>query len=768
MSDLKAWSSLAAGNNATAPNGFPEGMARSDVNNSSRELMSAVKRFWDDPDWKDAAYGNTVVQAGSTSVTVQGADVTSAFKANCKVRVRASSSNPAYAFVASSSYGGSDTTITLEDFDTTGSPTPSTTVPADANGIDVYFIGGGDANNHGIGRSAFESGQSIAYEIPASTAVADINAAIVSAASNGKTVLLPAGTITLTDEILIPSSADYVSIRGSGSLKTILKMGNGVNKPVIRGENTLAGVTIENLRIDGNSANQTTGGHGISFAYGANQCRFRDLYIYEVWGNAIDFSDSTVSNTYSYNHIERVRIRRCGGHGIILTNPNAAAQYNYLSQITIHLFGDSNDASTANSDACGISIAGRNHVSDVNVLVAQSGTHPGTVTGAAIRLAGDNASANAGKETQVTNFEIIGDQNGMMGLQVAGSANQVSNGYINMYGTGTVKPIVVGSSPSQAAVDNCIISNVYVVDGERSEILGTATNVIVENCHFKAASEALRVGADKARINNCSFVNSSITKGIVVESGGDDVSIEGCQFQTLTGDAIETSGARTIVTDCHFKYCSSHGVKVLSGATLTNIMNCSFLYQTGNAIHIDPSASNVTVHGNRFRSGTAQNIEDEGTNTVVSRYSNSPGTFAETFFATQSAISVNNTAWFTPGGQAFSHPIRDIGGASTYIVDLSFEHNAHSTPASGANVVFKITAGATGASTESDLIPEDYSVLLQAGGYFPERLQVSSSFDFSKTDLISVHFRTESNVTSYRYYVQKLVIHSITRAQDIL
>ena len=543
-------------------------------------------------------------------------------------------------------------------------------------------------------------------------------------------------------------------------------MGNGVNKPVIRGENTLAGVTIENLRIDGNSANQTTGGHGISFAYGANQCRLRDLYIYEVWGNAIDFSDSTVSNTYSYNHIERVRIRRCGGHGIIFTNPNAAAQYNYLSQITIHLFGDSNNASTANADACGISIAGRNHVSDVNVLVTQSGTHPGTVTGAAIRLAGDNAAANAGKETQVTNFEIICDQNGIMGLQVAGSANQVSNGYINMYGTGTVKPIVVGSSPSQAAVDNCIISNVYVVDGERSEILGTATNVIVENCHFKAGSEALRVGADKARINNCSFVNSSITKGIVVESGGDDVSIEGCQFQTLTGDAIEISGARTIVTDCHFKYCSSHGVKVLSGGTLTNIMNCSFIYQTGNAIHIDPSASNVTVHGNRFQSGTAQNIEDEGTNTVVSRYSNSPPTTAS--YHRSGITTISSTAYVTPSGQAFPHAIRELGGTHSYVIDFSV--SVIDVGSNDASSYYKITAGASGNSSDAEIVAE--TAFIGAGWgtaqYKIFRAQHTFSHDFSVTDLISVHFRSFNNAAQYDIRVDDLTIHSITRAQDIL
>lgn len=49
MSDLGSgnWSETDASNNATPPNGFPEGMNPSDVNNSARANMGAIKRFWD-------------------------------------------------------------------------------------------------------------------------------------------------------------------------------------------------------------------------------------------------------------------------------------------------------------------------------------------------------------------------------------------------------------------------------------------------------------------------------------------------------------------------------------------------------------------------------------------------------------------------------------------------------------------------------------------------------------------------------------------------
>lgn len=42
-----SWSETDASNSASPPNGFPEGQAPSSVNDSARQVMGAVKRFWD-------------------------------------------------------------------------------------------------------------------------------------------------------------------------------------------------------------------------------------------------------------------------------------------------------------------------------------------------------------------------------------------------------------------------------------------------------------------------------------------------------------------------------------------------------------------------------------------------------------------------------------------------------------------------------------------------------------------------------------------------
>lgn len=45
MSDVQTWSATAANNNSAAPNGWPEGLAASGVNNSARENMAAIAKW---------------------------------------------------------------------------------------------------------------------------------------------------------------------------------------------------------------------------------------------------------------------------------------------------------------------------------------------------------------------------------------------------------------------------------------------------------------------------------------------------------------------------------------------------------------------------------------------------------------------------------------------------------------------------------------------------------------------------------------------------
>lgn len=84
MSEVNAWSVSAASNNSAVPDGFPENMARSGVNNSARENMAALKRWQADTNGSVSSGGsaNAYTFAANRTTTSAYAGETVTFKAN--------------------------------------------------------------------------------------------------------------------------------------------------------------------------------------------------------------------------------------------------------------------------------------------------------------------------------------------------------------------------------------------------------------------------------------------------------------------------------------------------------------------------------------------------------------------------------------------------------------------------------------------------------------------------------------------------------------
>jgi len=82
MSDVQTWSATAASNNSAAPNGFPEGMPPSGVNDAAREVMAAVARYRADTDGVNTSSGtNTITLAASRTMTAYAQGDMFTFKA---------------------------------------------------------------------------------------------------------------------------------------------------------------------------------------------------------------------------------------------------------------------------------------------------------------------------------------------------------------------------------------------------------------------------------------------------------------------------------------------------------------------------------------------------------------------------------------------------------------------------------------------------------------------------------------------------------------
>lgn len=108
MSDIKDWSTTAANNNSASPDGFPEGMAPSGVNNSAREVMAAVRTQHEAGGWNDL--GHTPTFATTTTFTI-ATDVTAQYAVNR--RIKCTDATTLYGYISASSYGAPNTTVTV-------------------------------------------------------------------------------------------------------------------------------------------------------------------------------------------------------------------------------------------------------------------------------------------------------------------------------------------------------------------------------------------------------------------------------------------------------------------------------------------------------------------------------------------------------------------------------------------------------------------------------------------------------------------------------
>ncbi len=108
MSNISTWSTTAGSNNSTSPDGFPENMAPSGVNNSARELMAAIRTQHENAQWIDRAdTGLTYASASTFTIT---ADVTAEYDVGR--RVKCTDSTTLYGTITASAYS-SVTTVTV-------------------------------------------------------------------------------------------------------------------------------------------------------------------------------------------------------------------------------------------------------------------------------------------------------------------------------------------------------------------------------------------------------------------------------------------------------------------------------------------------------------------------------------------------------------------------------------------------------------------------------------------------------------------------------
>ena len=115
MSKISTWSTTADDNNAAVPNGFPESMLPSGVNNSAREILAADREAWNDKEFFEVGDGSgttVVTRTGNTTVTIS-TDVRTTHHVGRRVKIIGSNTGTVFTHISASAYSSPNTTITF-------------------------------------------------------------------------------------------------------------------------------------------------------------------------------------------------------------------------------------------------------------------------------------------------------------------------------------------------------------------------------------------------------------------------------------------------------------------------------------------------------------------------------------------------------------------------------------------------------------------------------------------------------------------------------
>lgn len=115
---INSYSKTPGSNNATPPNGWPEGMAPSDVNNSARQNMADLRSWYENPQWIDLGGTLTYVTTNQFRVVNAevGGDLTGVYEIGRLIKVTDGSSAVVYGVITASSYSAPNTTVTVAPF----------------------------------------------------------------------------------------------------------------------------------------------------------------------------------------------------------------------------------------------------------------------------------------------------------------------------------------------------------------------------------------------------------------------------------------------------------------------------------------------------------------------------------------------------------------------------------------------------------------------------------------------------------------------------
>lgn len=109
---IESYSTTAANNSASPPNGWPEGMAPSAVNDTGRQMMADIRAWYEQPEWINFGYAHAY--AGGTSFTIGGGiDRTATYHVGRRVKAVGALTGTIHGTITAAGYSAPTNTITV-------------------------------------------------------------------------------------------------------------------------------------------------------------------------------------------------------------------------------------------------------------------------------------------------------------------------------------------------------------------------------------------------------------------------------------------------------------------------------------------------------------------------------------------------------------------------------------------------------------------------------------------------------------------------------
>jgi hypothetical protein len=330
---------------------------------------------------------------------------------------------------------------------------------------------------------------------------AEVQAAMDAAsAADGGTVLFPPGTY-LCGQLTVPS---YITLQGvarphfseaGDALQSRIKLKNSTNDSLLFIERLAVGITIRDLAIDGNKANNSGTSHGIEFESAS------PLVPLTTSADADDILDTTIAHGFTAG--ERFEfVSLTGGANVVVGTvyyviaANLAAQtlqfsttlggaaVDFGSNITagsISNIDQTNHSSRCTVDRCYVYDCETN---GIDIGVGQIAT---MVNDTWIDSCGQDGIYVGASDCAINDCQI--GQSGRYGIWISTSFTKVSGGEIFLSGESNINigPTPTGSygTPSTNSIIGVVIQKA-VEDGLRIEAGVTGTNIV--GCIFEGNS----------------------------------------------------------------------------------------------------------------------------------------------------------------------------------------------------------------------------------------------------------------------------------------